>query len=158
MAPEWSVLVQEKVQKGQLIPFPQEVREYVGFDHELHGPSVHWNYERNSQFVVLSNYPLQDPEYVDVGRYQIYGVSDDSESSRIRISDRINDATGSRFISGTRVFYLAHNEMVERENPSVYLLTNDQVRVLLPSLQSESTGTDDLREAITAVPGFIDPP
>ena len=57
-------------------------------EHPLDGESVHWNYERHSDYVVLSRRPLEAPEYVDVGRYKVYDGGENRQR-RVRPHRRI---------------------------------------------------------------------
>lgn len=163
MVHEWTTFVQEEVQAEQYIPFPAEVRAIAGYDHELHGPSVHWNYERNAGYVVLSNYQLRGSNYVDVGRYSVYDVeAGDDGGGRIRPPGSLDGVIKSNFLPGTRVVYLAYREMVESENPTVYLLSDRQFRSLLPQgardVASEGTADDEIREALFDLPAFLPSP
>lgn len=151
---DWSILLQETVQKGNLIPLPADVKDNVGINHEISGPSIHWNYEKNSQFVVLSAYSLREPNYVNMGRFKIY------EGDRIRIPENLDPVIKSRFREGVRVVYLAYEEMTTGENATTYLLTNTQVQQLLPSEAEtpQRSSQPDLQSALMDLPGFIEPP
>lgn len=161
MGHEWTVFLQEQVQTRRYVPFPAAAREVVGVDHEVHGPSVYWNYERNANYVVLSNYALRDPSYVDVGRYKIYDVeADDGAGGRIRVPEGLDAVVRSNFLEGTRVVYLAHREMVESDDPTLYLLSNAQFRNLLPRQVRETAADGDaaMREALFDLPEFLSSP
>jgi len=156
----WRHAVQETVQANRYVPLPEEVRSVVGVDHPLDGPSVYWNYERNSNYVVLSERGLNRPSYVDVGRYKVYGADGEGQV-RIRPPDRLAEVLASNFAEGSRVMYLAYDEMVEDDNAAVYLLSTGQLLDLLPDGASESVagdGGDDLRQAILRQPGFLPAP
>lgn len=156
----WRHAVQETVQANRYVPLPDEVREVVTVDHPLEGPSVFWNYEQNSNYVVLSERGLNRPSYVDVGRYKLYGTDGDGQV-RIRPPDRLTEVLASSFHEGSRVMYLAYDEMVEGNNPAVYMLSTGQLLDLLPSGADEGVAVDggtDLREAILHNPGFLPAP
>lgn len=160
MTRNWQYAVQETVQSNRYVPLPGAVRDHVEVDHELDGPSVFWNYERNANYVVLSARSLQEPSYVDVGRYSVYGADGDGQA-RIRPPDRLDEVLASNFTEGSRVMYLAYEEMTEGENPMVYLLTTGQLLELLPRDAGEratADGGDGIREAILRSPGFLPSP
>lgn len=160
MPRNWQHAVQETVQSNRYVALPEPVREHVEVDHALDGPSVFWNYEHNVNYVVLSARSLQQPSYVDVGRYTVYGADDDGQA-RVRPPERLNDVLASKFTEGSRVMYLAFEEMTEGDNPMVYLLTTGQLLDLLPREVGEraaADGGDGIREAILRSPGFLPSP
>jgi len=169
----WTHVVQETVQANRYVPLPADIETVVGTDHPLDGPSVFWNYERNSNYVVLSQRALGEPNYVDVGRYSIYDREDDggaddardgdtaSDRGRIRPPDALNEVVRSRFVPGQRVAYLAYEEMVAGENGTAYLLTADQLLDLLPEdidgdRRAEESG--GFVDAILNAPGILPAP
>jgi hypothetical protein len=156
----WRHAAQETVQANRYVPLPDQVRSVVAVDHPLDGPSVFWNYDEHSTYVVLSQRGLRRQNYVDVGRYKVYGDGEDGQV-RIRPPDRLTEVLASNFQEGSRVMYLAYDEMVEGDNSAVYLLSTGQLLDLLPSGASESVAGDggtDLREAILRNPGFLPAP
>lgn len=160
---EWTIFFQEEVQTGRTIPIPAAVHSVVGFAHELHGPCVHWNYERNANYIVLSEYPLREPNYVDVSRTKIYDIDgEDQQKGRIRIPDGLDEMVKSHFLEGTRVNYMAYERMVDQENPAVFLLSNSQFQQLLPATAQQSvTGTEDdadLEQSLLNLPAFLPSP
>jgi hypothetical protein len=161
MSPEWEISLQESVKREGYIPYPQEISSVVVRDHELHGPCVHWNYERNANYIVLSEYPLRSSNYVDIGRYKIYDIDESGAGrGRIRIPDSIDDTIKSKYLEGTKVIYMAYQAMINKDNPAVFLLTNPQFQRLLPRGAKESVAGDDidLRESLLDLPAFIEPP
>lgn len=156
----WRHAVQETVQANRYVPLPERIRAVVVVDHPLMGESVFWNYERNSNYVVLSEQGLNKPSYVDVGRYKVYGADGDGQL-RIRPPDRLTEVLTSNFLTGNRVMYLAYEEMVAGENAAVYLLSTGQLLDLLPATAGEAgigDGGDDLRDAVLRQPGFLPAP
>jgi hypothetical protein len=157
---DWEYAVQETVGSDRYVPLPDPVRESVERDHPLDGPSVVWNYERNSNYVVLSSAPLSEPSYVDVGRYKVYGA-DDASQARVRPPDRLTEVLPATFARGDRVMYLAYEAMVDDENPTAYLLSTGQLLDLLPdgtAAGAVGDGGDDVRRAILRSPGFLPTP
>lgn len=152
----WQYALQVSVGSNGYIPLPPEVRKSVEEEHPLDGPSVFWNYERHSNYVVLSRRSLQGPSYVDVGRYKVY----DAESVgqvRIRPPDALTEVVRSNFGPESRVMFLAYEEMVTGDNPTVYLLSTGQLLDLLPAEVSARPG-ERLTDAILDTPGFLPAP
>jgi hypothetical protein len=160
MGRNWTLAVQETVGANRYVPLPPAVREAVAFDHPLDGESVHWNYERHSDYAVLSRRALEAPEYVDVGRYKVYDGGENRQR-RVRPPERLDDVVRSNFEPESRVVYLAYDEMVDGENPSVYLLSTAQLLALLPDEAGRPTAGEDggaMTEALLRMPGFLPPP
>jgi hypothetical protein len=164
MTRNWKHAVQETVQSNGYIPLPDDVRTVVEMEHPLDGPSVYWNYEQHSNYVVLSQDPLQKRNYVDVGRYTIYDAKGGNGQVRVRPPGRLDDLIRSQFTEGSRVMFLAYEEMAENDNGMVYLLSTGQVLKLLPdaSVDGTPTATADggisLKDALTKLPGFLPAP
>ena len=157
MSRDWTLAAQETVGANRYVPLPPEVRAVVAFDHPLDGPSAHWNYERHSNYVVLSRRALSAPEYVDVGRYKVYDGGENRQR-RVRPPERLDEVVRSNFEPGSRVVYLAYEEMTEAENPAVYLLSTAQLLSLLPDEAGPTPGADAMTEALLRMPGFLPPP
>jgi hypothetical protein len=162
MAPNWDLAAQETVQANGYVPLPDPVREAVETDHPVEGPSVVWNYDRASDYAVLSAKPLQQPEYVTAGRYRVYGIED--ERPRVRPPEGLPEVITSRFVPESRVVYLAYEAMVDGEAPSVYFLSTPQLLDLLPEDAEAARaavsdgGPGPLREALLRTPGFLPRP
>jgi hypothetical protein len=151
----WQYALQETVGTNGYVPMPERVRRTVEEDHPLDGPSVFWNYERHSNYVVLSRRSLQGTNYVGVGRYRVYDADTDGQV-RIRPPDSLTEVVRSNFAEGSRVMYLAYEEMTAGENPTVYLLSEGQLLDLLP--EEAGTRPGDLSDAILNTPGFLPAP
>lgn len=150
---EWTFAIQETVGQNRYVPLPAEVRTVVTREHPLDGECVHWNYERHSNFAVLSRESLSKPNYVDVGRYKVY--DGDEERARIRPPDALDEVVRSGFLPEGRVTYIAHEEALG-ENPAVYLLSAGQLLGLLPdSTDGERASADDIASALLRTPGFM---
>lgn len=155
MVRDWEFAVQEVVGTNRYVPLPPEVREIVEVEHPLDGPSVHWNYEQHSKFVVLSERSLVQSNYVDVGRYSVYDA--DTEQPRVRPPDGLTEVVASRFTAGARVVFLAYEEMTAGDNPTVYMLSTGQLLDLLPEDIERNPG-EGFTEALLRTPGFLPPP
>lgn len=170
MPRNWKHAKQEQVQTNGYIPLPAAIREIVETDHPLDGPSVYWNYEQNSHYVVLSEQALQRPNYVDVGRYKIYDAESESRQVRIRPPDRLSEVVRSHFTEGNRVAFLAYEAMAENDNGMVYLLSSGQLLSLLPEsddsaaaatdtadadAEASADGGTSLKQAILKMPGLL---
>lgn len=156
MEQAWRIFIQEEVLSDGKIPLPSDVRTVVERDHELYGPTIYWNYERNAKYVVLSREPLRKSNYVDVDRYKIH------DDGRIHVPNKLNEVVRSHFLEGTRVNFMAYDEMIESDNPTVFLLSNPQFRSLLPNAAQDAVcdDTDDetLRESMMELPAFLPHP
>lgn len=155
---DWQLAVQAQVQANRYVPLPPAVRDAVELDHPLDGPSVVWNYDSHSNYVVLSERPLSADNYVTVGRYKVYDAGADSESARVRPPDALDGVVASSFSESDRVMYLAYESMTDGEVASVYLLSTAQLLGLLPGSGEAAATADggvDLREAVLETPGFL---
>jgi hypothetical protein len=153
MSHEWEIAIQETVGKDRQITLPASVRKAVEGENLAKQPSVFWNYEQNAHFVVLSQNQLTKDNYLGAGYTRVYRPNESSERRKIRPPKELNQVLPGTFIEGTPVFYLAYREMTESENATVYLLTGEQLRSLLP--QTETAGQDGLTDAVLTAPGFL---
>ena len=163
MSFEWTTCEQVTVQSNRYLPFPAKVRDVVGRDHPIKGPSVFWNYEQNAGFAVLSKESLQKPTYVDVARSKIYDVkAGEPGQGRLRPPTELDGVLRSKFTEGSQFYYLAYDSMEESDNPTTYLLSHDQFTSLLPTGMQDSiaTGfeTEDFQEALFELPAFLPQP
>lgn len=152
---EWRFAIQEPVGENRFVPLPPAVRSVVADDHPLDGECVHWNYERHSNFAVLSRDPLSKSNYVDVGRYRVYDTDVEGDRARVRPPDALDTVVRSGFVPGGRVTFLAHEAMLG-EDPAVYLLSEAQLLGLLPDETGAGEATpDDIAAALLRTPGFV---
>jgi hypothetical protein len=161
MSRTWKHAVQETVQQNRYVPLPAPIRSVVGTEHPLDGPSVYWHYDRSSNYVVLADHTLEEPTYVDVGRYKIYGADDADSRARIRPPDALDRVVRSQFTEQTRVVYLAYEEMTTAG--IVYLLSTAQLLDVLPDGSAAARTVSDggpqpLQEALLQLPGFLPAP
>jgi len=148
----WAFLIQEQVKKDNRINLPTVVKETVGVDHMLDGPSIFWSIENDNRFIVLSQAPLEKEAYTNVGIYKIFAIDTlDEEGAIIRPPNDISEAWAADPQPGERVFYLAHERMRRGQTPSVYLLSESQVLSLLPN---RAAAQQPITESLTGVPGF----
>lgn len=157
MEQEWAIVDSWPVLQDRKIRFPDRVREIVEEDHPAYGPSVFWNYETSSRFVVLSNAPLQKSNYVYVTRTT---VATEKTVKKIRAPKFSTDETVTadiiaNFTEGNHMFYLAYEDMIEDAPQTVFLLSQREVLDLLPQ---EPDPEDDLQTAILETPGFLPSP
>lgn len=163
MEHDWTIFHQETVKSDRRIPIPPAVHREIGLDHELDGHCVYWNYERIADYLVLSQYPLRDANYQDVDRTTVFRADhgDDTQGD-IRMPESLSPAVQSRYTEGTRVNYMAYDQMLQQDNPTVFLLSNAQFRRLLPSnvqpsVADEVSG-DDLERSLMNLPAFLPAP
>lgn len=163
MPTEWTLCIQEEVKANQSIPIPEEVLSQVGYNHDAHGPVIYWNYERNANYIILSNYALRGENYKEIERTKIYDIDDINEGrGRIKLPQAVDTKLKSHYLEGTRVNYMAYPEMLEEENPSVFLLPNEQMRKLIPAEARDQLPDDSeievIRESLMEIPAFLPPP
>jgi hypothetical protein len=149
----WEFLIQEQVKSGDMIRLPAVVKETVGVDHMLQGPSIFWSIENENRFIVLSQASLEKDAYTNVGIYEIYDIDSlDEDGARIRPPNDIGEVWAADPKPGERVFYLTHERMRQGQKPSVYLLSESQVLSLLPN---RTTGRQQaITDSLFEVPGF----
>ncbi|RQH00084.1 hypothetical protein EA472_12815 [Natrarchaeobius oligotrophus] len=165
MGHEWTIFHQEEVKTGRKIPVPAAVHNVVGLDHEIHDHCMYWNYERIATYLVLSQYPLRESNYQDVKRTKVFRAEHGSDTTGyIRVPDSLSETVKSRYREGTRVNYMAYDQMLEQDNPTVFLLSNTQFQQLLPSgvqpsvTEAGETEGVDLEESLTNLPAFLPSP
>jgi hypothetical protein len=163
MPTEWTLFIQEEVKANQFIPIPKDVLSKVGYNHDAFGPVIYWNYERNANYIILSNYALRGENYKEIKRTEIYDIEDINEGrGRIKLPNAVDEKLKSYYLEGTRVNFMAYEEMVDGENPSVFLLPNKQMRQLIPA-QARNQMPDDseaaeIRQSLMEIPAFLPTP
>lgn len=162
---EWTIFHQEEVKADRKIPIPPEVHTVVGLDHEVHDHCIYWNYENIASYLVLSQYPLREANYQEVKRTKVFRADfEEDKKGYIRIPEGLSSVVTSRYTQGTRVNYMAYRQMVEQDNPAVFLLSNAQFQQLLPSpVQPTAADVDDgpeqdLEQSLMNLPAFLPPP
>lgn len=165
MQNDWTIFHQEVVKADRRIPIPAAVHTRIGLDHEIHGHCVYWNYEQIADYLVLSQYPLRETNYQDVERTKVFRVDyGEQGNGDIRIPGSLSGTVDSQYPEGTRVNYMAYQEMLEQDNPTVFLLSNTQIQQLLPSnVRSsapdfDSDAENDLEESLMNLPAFLPSP
>lgn len=164
MQHDWMIFHQEEVKADRRIPIPPEIHTKIGLDHEVHGHCVYWNYEQIANYLVLSQYPLRGSNYQDVERTKVFRADHgEAKNGDIRIPGSLSASVKSRYPEGTRVNYMAYQQMLDQDNPTVFLLSNTQFQQLLPSdVQSSAATIDadetDLEESLMTLPAFLPSP
>ena len=163
MFTEWTLFIQEEVIVDQTIPIPGEVLSEVGYDHDAYGPVIYWNYERHANYIILSNYALRGENYEEIDRTKVYDIDDiNGGRGRIKLPEATDEKIKTQYLEETRVNYLAYEEMLEGENPSVFLLPNEQIRKLVPpqvrDQLPDDSDTVEIRESLMEVPAFLPAP
>lgn len=149
---EWSTIVSREVGEDRKLRLPGELVDL--FDEDGMDLSVFWNYEKNTQYLVLSTRPLNRENYQPVTRTKVY---DEGGYKKIRPPSVLSDVILSNFQRGTELFYLAYEAMTDGDGTqSVFLLTRSQVLQLLPDEAVESD--QELETQILKTPGFIPSP
>lgn len=150
----WEFLVQARVNNGQMVQLPGQVRETVATDHLTKGPSIFWSVEDENRYIVLSDSPLEKDSYTNIGVYKIYDIDDvTEEGGRIRPPKEISSVWAADPQPGERVFYLTHDRMCRGKKSSVYLLSESQILDLLPG-RNDSRHAGGMTDSLFGVPGF----
>ena len=148
MSKEWERIASRPVGKNRKIRMPDDMVEW--FVVEGKDDSVFWNYEKNSKYAILSDRPLSDPEYQPLKPSKIY---DEGGYRKVRPPDDFSEVILSKFYKGNELFYLAHEEMVSEDGrTSVYLLTQREVREILPQTGDADSG---LQSKLMSTPGVL---
>lgn len=150
MTKQWDLIRTRRVLDKQKINFPDKFQEKIAYKHELHGESVEWNYERNAQVAVVSNTALTQEQYVHVSRTKVL-----DDGSNIRPPNALIGQLSRPFYKDLTVVYLAHEEMLEGETRSVYLLTESQALELMGQPTAES---EELKDRLFNTPAFLPTP
>lgn len=164
MERQWTLFNQEEVKSERKIPIPSQVHHAVGLDHAVHDHCIYWNYEDMANYLVLSQYPLRGANYQDIKRTKVFRADYGSDTTGyIRIPDSLPPVIKSRYQKGTQVNYMAYDQMLDKENPTIFLLSNAQFQKLLPasaqsSVTSENTDREDLEESLINLPSFLPAP
>jgi hypothetical protein len=119
------------------IPVPREVRGVVGVSGE--DSSTFWNYDRENDYVVLSNQALNGDNYDFADLSDFYEEKQNGDRDvrpPAKLPERIQDNFQSSFGEGVnerenRVFFVATAEMIDEGPHCVYLLNTSQMTDLL---------------------------
>lgn len=154
MNTKWAIVEPRQVLKNRRIRLPEVVQEVVETIHPEAGPSIYWNYERHSKFVVISNEFLrqQKENYVEAGRTKILFPDEKGLYNKIRPPQDLGTVILSYFVKDEWLYYLAYEDMIEGEVRSVFLLTEDQIKDILPQDYSEG---EEIKEYILNTPGIL---
>ncbi len=161
---KWEIFNQQEVKSERKIPIPARVHHAVGLDHQVHDHCVYWNYEEIANYLVLSQYPLRGSNYQDVKRTKVFRAEHGSDTTGyIRVPDSLPSIVKSRYQKGVQVNYMAYDQMLNKDNPTVFLLSNAQFQKLLPasaqsSVAGEKIDREDLERSLTSLPSFLPAP
>jgi hypothetical protein len=134
---------------------PQPIRELVSFEHPVYGESVQWHIDTDSKVAVLSRsfedvdederrtHSLRSENFIPLERVNVT-----SGSTVVLISEVRNSVEWEAEISG-QVAYLAHDEMLEGERRSVYLVGGEVAREMIDKGVSVSP---DYEPVLSATP------
>ena len=152
MSKDWRDIATGKVGSDRKVKIPEKFVSL--FEAGEMDDSVFWNYEKHSNYIVLSNRPLTDDNYQPVSRSKIF---DENGHRKIRPKDHFPDELLSHFYHGNKLYYMAYEEMVDEDGLiSVFLLTEDQVIRLLPG--QDSSDVEDIQTRVLSTPGFMPSP
>jgi hypothetical protein len=152
MSLTWEVVVTREVGSNRRVPVPQRVLSVLAGDAPTDGERVFWSVAHDDSYLVVSDTPLQKPEYELVTDTTLYT---DGDGWRLRPPERVPDNLLSAFYYGNELVYLVYEKMATGDGPnSTLLLTEAQLQELLPS----ATGVSDLGDQVLDTPGFVPPP
>jgi len=115
-----------------------------------------WNYEKHNRVAIFSNKPLEDDRYLHVTKNKGKGESFIVQSQGyIRIPKEVHNNLTRPIYEGLEMVYLAHEEMLEGETRSCYLLTESQA---LRLMNSDDEDGEDLQTLLSNTPAFLSPP
>lgn len=118
--------------------------------HAVRGESVEWNYEKNTGVAIVSNTPLTRERYHHIKRTKVL-----DNGSNIRPPDDLVATLSRPVYPGLTVAYMAHEEMLEGEKRSVYILTEGQALELMGTSRADR---EELREILLKTPAFLPVP
>lgn len=159
MGRKWYTIASREVGSDRRVRIPDDVRKVVAYETQNNREFVWWNYEKHSNYMVVSNEPLTKDNYEDVDYRIVYR---DGEYEKIRPPDvkhGFPEVLLTHFYEGNELFYLIYEEMARDDDiRSSFLLTKSQVLQLLPEEAKEREGIDDdpdLTKKILDAPGFF---
>lgn len=150
MDADYDLIRTREVRSQKKINFPDEVQAHISYEHRVHGESVEWHYEEDVGVAVISNDRLSNNRYVHVKRAD---VTDNGVN--IRPPNDLIESLSRPIYKGMTVVYLAHEDMLEGDIRSVYLLTESQALNLVGERSDES---EELREVLSDTPRFLPTP
>lgn len=130
------------------IRYPPTIQDEICDWDAPKGPSVCWNYEQNSNWILISEQPARDQDYRFAARSVI--ERPDGEYTKIRARDELPDKILDQFYEGNYLIYLARYEMLD-DNPSTWLLQRSQLMRILPGQETEN----DIKDRLARNPGFL---
>lgn len=146
---EWAWYEPRKVLSDRKLRYPPQIQAAVCDRDAPKGPSVCWNYERNTKWIVISQEPLRDPAFRFAARNVI--EQPDGEYTKIRARDELPDEILRRFYEGNYLIYLARHEMLD-DNPSTWLLQRSELLRVLPGGGGDNS---DVKKQLTRNPSFL---
>lgn len=134
---ELEILEVKRLRDKFKLNLPKDIRELVSFDHPFYGESVQWNIDTENKVAVLSrsfgevdegqrrNHNLRSENFIPLERVNV-----NSGSTIVLIKEVRNSVEWNTEVSG-QVAYLAHDEMLEGQRRSVFLVGGKVVRELI---------------------------
>lgn len=153
---QWEFLIQQEVKEQQLITLPPPVQRAVATEHLVKGPAVFWNIENDDRYVILSDSPLEQDQYTNLGVFKIFDIDHiDETPGRIRPPAEVTDYWSVSPEPGERVFFLSHERMLYGSKATVYLLSERQILDMLPTNpRNQAYSERSVSDTIFDVPGF----
>lgn len=157
MGREWCEPLSEKVGSDRRVPIPSKIREPITSDQVT--PGIFWCLEKNSEYVVIANEPVPEPNFQTYNRTKILEEvvrRGDSEKTyyKIRPPSDLPDRVLRRFSKGKTIFYLAYQDVMKEDQDLRYafLLSGAELKRFLPDDENEE---DELIDSVLNAPSFL---
>lgn len=147
MDADYDLIRTQEVRSDKKINFPDKVQCHISFEHRVKGESVEWHFEESEGVAVIANDRLSDERYVHIKRAKVL-----DNGVNIRPPNELIENLSRPIYKGLTVVYLAHEDMLEGDIRSVYLLTKSQAFTLIGERTEES---EELREVLSNTPRFL---
>lgn len=156
MAESWDFIETAQVGSKKKITLPERLRDEVTIPSQLAqmGKRVYWNLLPENGIIIVSNARLEGDDYLPVKE------TDLQKGNTIRPPNPVVNGLERPIYEGLKVVYLAHDEMLQGDVRSVYLLTESQAFRLVGDPRDAGSETDDpgdssLFEKLSNTPAFL---
>jgi hypothetical protein len=157
MSQEWCEPLSEKVGTDRRIPIPDQIRESITSDQVT--PGIFWCLEKNSEYIVIANEPVPEPNFQTYSRTKIMEEvvrRGESEKTyyRIRPPSDLPDRVLRKFNQDRTIFYLAYQDVMndDKDLRYAFLLSGAELSRLLPD---DDTEGDDFIDSVLNAPSFL---
>lgn len=128
---EWTLFESVKVRGGHKINLIEELSHLV-FDHELKGQVVQWSYDTLEEKALISNSSFGQSRFVDSEKTSYY-----KDGGQVRPPEELRENLAGGIDVGDTVYFLASEDMLDDKISSAFLLTSEQGKEGVDSLNIE---------------------